>query len=116
MSRSESKIPLILTVLFLGYVVYRAVGYVNDHQRAVSTTQSPVIQAEAKEPEGDRQLVANNGQPATLRDSKVRATQGAVSTEEPGTNPNGEAQVFYEGPSKTKNKKIWGAVQADVSN
>ena len=112
MSKSDSKIPLILTVLVLGYVVYRAVGYVNDYKQTTAA-QQPVIQAEAKEPNAPSGLVAGGPSSRNPAETAGRASQNAYSVPDPASDGFAPAVRTYAGPDKSQNKKLWGSVQGN---
>jgi hypothetical protein len=113
MKRKESKIPLILTVLVLGFFVFWAMGYIRRNRTNPPITEPIEAQAKAPErmaPPPAPMVVAKEPQAVPQQPVATHtATQGAQPT-----------AVFYDPeaadheniPIQPVNKKIAGMTQA----
>lgn len=112
MSKNESKIPLVLALLGLGYIVFRAVNYVNDfrsHQAAVPT---PVV-AQAQTPAQPEQasIAEQAPTPQTVADNKGQPVSATGATDVNMTNSDEVPDTIAPDQVGQTNRKLWGIVR-----
>lgn len=111
MKRKESKIPLLLTMIVLGYFVFWAIGYVGrnrPHEAPVTDMQRPAVVTEVREqqPPQVQPVVAQPATPvANVQVSKTPALQGPP----PANVSDNSEEVVLSG--RTQNRKLAGLLE-----
>jgi hypothetical protein len=113
MQKKESKIPLLLTFLVLGYFVFWAVGYVA-RNKPQALPQEP-IQAQAKEPDNTAPAVqetpaapASLPTPAAPTPETTVAARPMVQQDDSGPYDQGDPDDVVIGGKHIHNRKIAG--------
>lgn len=111
MSKNESKIPLVLALLGLGYLVFRAVGYVNDY-RAQHVPPAPAVVAQAQTaPQQEAVQPSQISASTTVADNATGRPVPTGSTDINTTNSDEVQDTVAPDAMPQGNRKLWGIVR-----
>ena len=111
MNRRESKIPLLLAAIVLGYIVFWGFGYVRTHQAPPAPAPVQVAVQPQPETEAQRVVTTQGAPPPPAQTAAVANNQPAYdASNPPQVDENG---VTYIDPKpEIRNRKLAGVTEA----